>query len=47
LPKQLPDGVSWRETLPGILRWIQAGDVTESITEALQQRSALMWPRTR
>lgn len=47
LPKQLPDGVSWRETLPGILRWIQAGDVTESIAAALQQRSALMWPRNR
>lgn len=47
LPKQLPDGVSWCETLPGILRWIQAGDVTESVAEVLQQRSALMWPRNR
>ena len=47
LPKQLPEGVSWRETLPGILRWIQASDVTESVTEAQQQRSTLMWPRNR
>ena len=47
LPKQLPEGVSWRETLPGILRWIQASDVTESITEAQQQRSTRMWSRNR
>lgn len=47
LPKQLPEGVSWRETLPGILHWIQASDVTESVTEAQQQRSTLMWPRNR
>jgi hypothetical protein len=47
LPKQLPEGVSWRETLPGVLQWIQAGDVTESVTEAQQQRSTLMWPRNR
>ena len=47
LPKQLPEGVSWRETLPGVLQWIQAGDVTESVTEAQEQRSTLMWPRNR
>jgi hypothetical protein len=47
LPKQLPEGVSWRETLPGILHWIQASDVTESVTEAQQQRSTLIWPRNR
>lgn len=47
LPKQLPEGVSWRETLPGVLQWIQASDVTESVTEAQQQRSTLMWPRNR
>lgn len=47
LPKQLPEGVSWHETLPVILRWIQASDVTESVTEAQQQRSTLMWPQNR
>lgn len=47
LPKQLPEGVSWRETLPGILHWLQASDVTESVTEAQQQRASLMWPRNR
>lgn len=47
LPKQLPEGVSWRETLPGLLHWIQASDVTELVTEAQQQRSTLMWPRSR
>jgi hypothetical protein len=47
LPEQLPEAVSWRETLPGILRWIRAGDVTEAVTEAQRQRSTLMWPRDR
>ncbi|WP_125775458.1 hypothetical protein [Antribacter gilvus] len=47
VPEQLPEGVSWRDTLPGILRWIRASDVTESVTEAQRQRSMLMWPRNR
>ncbi|MGW2093674.1 hypothetical protein [Promicromonospora sukumoe] len=42
LLRQLPEDVSWRETLPGILRWIQESDVTESIAEARRQRAKFM-----
>ena len=45
LPEQLPEDVSWRETLPDILHWIQSSDVTESVTKAQRQRSMLMWRR--
>lgn len=48
LPSQLPEGVNWLETLPGLLRWIQENDdVAELVAKAQKQRSAAMWPRKR
>lgn len=46
LPNQLPEGVSWRETLPDILQWVRGEAVAESVDRAIHQRAALMWPRT-
>lgn len=46
LPQQLPDGVSWRETLPGILRWVQSEDVRFAVDKAREERNRLMRPRT-
>ena len=45
LPKQLPEGVSWRETLPDILHWVTGGDVAELVHRTRDQRFALMWPQ--
>ena len=45
LPRQLPDGVSWRQTLPGLLSWMQGPGVAEAVANAQRQRSALIWPR--
>jgi hypothetical protein len=45
LPEQLPIGVSWRETLPDILQWVDGETVTALVDRAGQQRFALMWPR--
>jgi hypothetical protein len=47
LPKQLPVGVSWRETLPGILEWVGEEEVRTAVDQARRERSRLMWPRTR
>lgn len=44
LPDQLPEGVRWRETLPGILQWL-SDEVGPAVERALRQRHALMWPR--
>ena len=41
LPQQLPDGVSWRETLPGILRWVQGDDVRVAVDKAREERNQL------
>ena len=45
LPDQLPDGVSWRATLPEILEWVRGSDVSQAVDLAQRQRSALMWGR--
>ena len=47
LPDQLPGGVSWHETLPGILRWVDGASVQPAVEIALRERNRLMWPRTR
>lgn len=47
LPEQLPDGVSWRETLPGILQWVEREGVRVAVDRARDERSRLMWPHTR
>jgi len=47
LPEQLPDGVSWRETLPGILQWVESDDVRVAVDGARNERNRLMWPPTR
>lgn len=44
LPEQLPVGVSWRDTLPDILRWVHGPTVPALVDRALHQRFALMWP---
>jgi hypothetical protein len=44
LPEQLPEHVSWRETLPAILPWLLAGNVTEDVTRVWGQRTDLLWP---
>lgn len=46
LSYQLPAGVSWRETLPGILHWMDDEDVTAAVEHALHERQT-MWLRTR
>lgn len=46
-PRQLPDGVTWRETLPGVLEWIEEEDVPETVDRALDQRFYLMFGRRR
>lgn len=46
LPEQLPEGVSWRETLPDIVRWVRENDVAERVSNAKRQRARLMWGRT-
>ena len=45
LPDQLPEGVSWRDTLPDILLWVRGEAVAELVDRALHQRFALMWPQ--
>lgn len=47
LPRQLPEGVSWRRTLPGVLSWVQGPSVAEAVATALRERFALMWPGDR
>ena len=44
LPDQLPEGMSWRETLPDILKWVNGDTVGAAVDRALRLRSALMWP---
>lgn len=47
LPEQLPEGVSWRETLPEILKWVNDESVPGAVDRALDQRFYLMWGRKR
>lgn len=47
LPEQLPEGVSWRETLPGILRWVRGDEVRAAVDRARKERDRMMWTRTR
>jgi len=43
LPEQLPEGVSWRETLPDMLEWVRTVEVTTVVETARRQRSVLVW----
>lgn len=45
LPQQLPEGVSWRETLPDILEWVACSDVQSAVDKARHERNRLMWSR--
>jgi hypothetical protein len=47
LPEQLPEGVSWRETLPGILQWVEGSEIQAAVDRARNERDRLMWPRAR
>lgn len=47
LPEKLPEGVSWRETLPAVARWVRENEVAERVSSAQRQRAALMWDRKR
>lgn len=43
-PEQLPEGVSWRETLPDILRWVQNDTtVASAVDRAERERFIRMW----
>ena len=41
-PEQLPEGVSWRATLPGVLRWVGNHDVRDAVTRGRDERARLM-----
>jgi len=43
--RQVPDGVSWYQTLPDVLGWVRGPGVGEAIERASRQRFALMWSR--
>lgn len=45
LPEQLPEEVSWRQTLPEVLTWLRGPGVDESVARARHQRFAHQWPR--
>jgi hypothetical protein len=45
LPQQLPEGVSWATTLPGVLGWMTSGDREGAVHRAREERNRLMWPR--
>jgi hypothetical protein len=42
--RQLPHGLSWRNTLPDVLAWIGEHDVVEAVARASDQRYVVMWP---
>jgi hypothetical protein len=43
--RQLPPGLSWRQTLPDVLAWIATGhDVTRAVARVQDQRYVVMWP---
>jgi hypothetical protein len=42
--RQLPPGISWRDTLPDLLTWLQATDVSEPVARAQDERFVVMWP---
>jgi hypothetical protein len=42
--RQLPSGLSWRNTLPDVLAWIGGHDVAEAVARARDQRYVVMWP---
>lgn len=47
LPEQLPDGISWRETLPTVLDWmVECDDVGADVQRAEDQRYVQMWPES-
>ncbi|WP_062530095.1 hypothetical protein [Demequina rhizosphaerae] len=43
LPEQLPPDVSWSETLPRVLAWIQGEGAAGAVADAGGQRTRLMW----
>jgi len=43
-PEQLPPGVSWRETLPPVLEWINGPGVSQAVADVADQRYVYMWP---
>ncbi len=45
LPYQLPEGVSWRQTLPVVLSWVRDPGVGAAVERASRERFTLMWPR--
>lgn len=47
LPEQLPEGVSWRETLPEILARVRDDAIPPAVDRARRQRADLMWPPKR
>jgi hypothetical protein len=42
--RQLPPGLSWRETLPDVLAWIGGHHVAEAVARASDQRYVVRWP---
>jgi hypothetical protein len=44
--RQLPPGLSWRNTLPAVLAWIGRQDVAEAVARVSDQRYLLMWPES-
>jgi hypothetical protein len=43
LPVQLPEGVSWRATLPGILSWLRGPEVMRAVEQAQRECNSLMF----
>ncbi len=44
LERQLPPGLSWRDTLPDLLAWLKSTDVSEPVARAQDERFVVMWP---
>lgn len=43
LPEQLPESLSWRETLPRVLEWVGSNDVRAGVEQARRERADLTW----
>ncbi len=47
LPKQLPPGVAWRDTLPAVLAWLASeADIAAAVRLAKDQRVVALFPET-
>jgi hypothetical protein len=42
--EQLPLALSWRQTLPSVLEWINGPEVAQAVAHVADQRYVLMWP---